>query len=213
VASSVNRNLKISRGSVYAHPPSSRPTADRRRLPASRLGRSARGRPLLLSLSFFSLERERRRERNPPRKRNAANRKRSFVRQLRVGRRPFSTASEERPTTKSKPDVQRSIDRVASKRIDPLASLALRSIQFSSVPLFVARTLTARLTVSVAHLRSISRVSSVRGALTTRGVASSSPRPSPRSFFLGGFLFAASLSFGHSDICHVDGLENPKKTS
>jgi len=192
VASSVNRNLKISRGSVYAHPPSSRPTADRRRLPASRLGRSARGRPLL-SLSFFSQERERRRERNPPRKRNAANRKRSFVRQLRVGRRPFSTASEERPTTKSKPDVQRSIDRVASKRIDPLASLALRSIQFSSVPLFVARTLTARLTVSVAHLRSISRVSSVRGALTTRGVASSTPAQPSQLFF--GRIFVRGVAF------------------
>lgn len=152
------------------------------------------------SLSLSSLLRERRRERNPPRKRNAANRKRSFVRQLRVGRRPFSTASEERPTTKSKPDVQRSIDRVASKRIDPLASLALRSIQFSSVPLFVARTLTARLTVSVAHLRSISRVSSVRGALTTRGVASSSPRPSPRGFFFGRIFVrgvAFIRTFGH----------------
>ena len=152
------------------------------------------------SLSLSSLWRERRRERNPPRKRNAANRKRSFVRQLRVGRRPFSTASEERPTTKSKPDVQRSIDRVASKRIDPLASLALRSIQFSSVPLFVARTLTARLTVSVAHLRSISRVSSVRGALTTRGVASSSPRPSPRGFFFGRIFVrgvAFIRTFGH----------------
>jgi hypothetical protein len=167
------------------------------------------------SLSLSSLKREREEEKETRRGNETPQTAnvRSFVRQLRVGRRPFSTASEERPTTKSKPDVQRSIDRVASKRIDPLASLALRSIQFSSVPLFVARTLTARLTVSVAHLRSISRVSSVRGALTTRGVASSSPRPSPRGFFLGGFLFAASLSFGHSDICHVDGLENPKKTS
>jgi len=150
-----------------------------------------------LSLSFFSQERERRRERNPPRKRNAANRKRSFVRQLRVGRRPFSTASEERPTTKSKPDVQRSIDRVASKRIDPLASLALRSIQFSSVPLFVARTLTARLTVSVAHLRSISSVSSVRGALTTRGVASSTPAQPSRLFFWADFCSRRRF---HSDI-------------
>jgi len=145
------------------------------------------------SLSLSSLLRERRRERNPPRKRNAANRKRSFVRQLRVGRRPFSTASEERPTTKSKPDVQRSIDRVASKRIDPLASLALRSIQFSSVPLFVARTLTARLTVSVAHLRSISRVSSVRGALTTRGVASSTPAQPSQLFF--GRIFVRGVAF------------------
>jgi len=145
------------------------------------------------SLSLSSLLRERRRERNPPRKRNAANRKRSFVRQLRVGRRPFSTASEERPTTKSKPDVQRSIDRVASKRIDPLASLALRSIQFSSVPLFVARTLTARLTVSVAHLRSISRVSSVRGALTTGGVASSTPAQPSQLFF--GRIFVRGVAF------------------
>lgn len=154
---------------------------------------------------FFSLSLSREREKK--RKKPAAETKRrkpqTFVRST-TTRRAATLFNRVRRTSDNKVQTRRSTfdrsSRIETNRSPRVARAPFHSVQFSSVPLFVARTLTARLTVSVAHLRSISRVSSVRGALTTRGVASSSPRPSPRGFFFGRIFVrgvAFIRTFGH----------------
>ena len=160
------------------------------------------------------------RERNSPRKRNANakhKRKRSFTPRVKSYRvetlfHRVRTTSEEHTGWLLSPKLESSPSTFDPNRFVSLAAVAprrLSRVAFHASP--STRTLTTRLTVSVAHLRSISLVivprPSVRGALTTERNRVASPSLVKVSF--------SSRTFGHSEV--FDGsighfvCENPKK--